>query len=79
MKVRVDIRRLVLDGSMSRRERMALGEEIGRELTRLLAGGARSDNGFRGPPGSPVAAQIAAAVAARLPTQSAPRSTGGRS
>jgi len=79
MKLRVDIRRLVLDGSMSRRERMALGEEIGRELNSLLAGGACSDNGFRGRSRPSVAAQVAAAVAARLPTQTAPRSTGHRS
>jgi hypothetical protein len=79
MKVRVDIRRLVVDRSMSRRERTALGADIERELGRLLAGGVGSGNGLSGRSRPSVAAQVAAAVAARLPTQVAPRSTGRRS
>lgn len=80
MKVRIDIKRMVLpERSMSRRERMALGEEIGRELSRLLQHGAPAADAPRRRPAPSVATQIAAAIAPQLPQQSAPRQTGRRS
>lgn len=80
MKVRVNINRMVLpERSMSRRERMALGEEIGRELSRLLQHGPpAADAPPRGTVPS-IATQIAAAIAPQLPQQPAPRQTGRRS
>jgi hypothetical protein len=72
MKVRVDVRRMVLPGqSMPRRERMALGEEIGRELSRLLQYDAPAADDRRRRSAPTVAAQIAAAVVAQLPKQTA--------
>ena len=78
MKIRLDIASLVLhDPSMSRRERMALREDIGRELSRLTRHGAADTALGRCPP-SPVATQIAAAVAAQLPAHAAATRTGPR-
>jgi hypothetical protein len=67
VNIRVDIEQLVIhDRSMSRRARINLRDDIGRELrdlARRRANPAASDR--RSPPS--VAAQIAAAVVARLP------------
>jgi hypothetical protein len=67
MRVRVDIKRMMLpERSMSRRQRLALSEEIGRELSRLLQHGAPAgdDPGRRSTPSA--ATQIAAAIAAQV-------------
>lgn len=72
MKVRLEIDRLVLhEQSVSRRERIALGEQIGREVSRLLQHGATANADRRSLP--PVATQIAAAITAALPPPPAPR------
>lgn len=66
MKIRIDIARLVLhDQSLTRRERARLGNDINRELTRLVGGGVTAHR--RRP--SAVATQIATAIAAQLPPQ----------
>jgi hypothetical protein len=78
MKVRVDIARLViLDQSMSRRARMNLREDIGRELSHLMAH--RTDPAPPSRRSAPsVATQIAQAVVAQLPP-AGPKRTGPRS
>jgi hypothetical protein len=71
MKVRVDIGRLVLhDRPVSRRERIALHDDIARELCRLLTTQAAVLAGDRRRHAPSVARQIAEAVAAALPSQS---------
>jgi hypothetical protein len=78
MRVRVHIGRLVVDdGSMSRRERMQLSEDIGRELSRLIESPVSPQPGRRRPPS--IAAQIATAVAAQLPRTHPHRRTGAHS
>jgi hypothetical protein len=80
MKVRVDVKRMVLPAqSMSRHERMALGEDIGRELSHLLQRGAPAADDPRRRSVPSVATQIAAAIAAQLPPQPAHGRTGRRS
>jgi hypothetical protein len=81
MRVRVDVKHMVLPAqSMSRRERMALGEDIGRELSRLLQHGATTADGPRQRSVPSVVTQIAAAIAAaQLPPQPAHQRTGRRS
>jgi hypothetical protein len=80
MKVRVDIKRMALPAqSMPRRERMALGEDIGRELSRLLQHGAAMADHRHRQAAPTVAAQIAAAVAAQLAQQPARQQTRRRS
>lgn len=67
MKIRVDIERLVThDRSLSRRDRLNLRDDIRRELRELTRPGTGATAPDRRSPPS-VAAQIAAAVAARLP------------
>lgn len=80
MRVRVDVKHMVLPAqSTSRRERMAVGEDIGRELSRLLQHGAITADGPRQRSVPSVATQIAAAIAAQLPPQPAHQRTGRRS
>ncbi len=72
MKVRLDTDRLILhEQSMSRRERIAVSEEISREVSRLLQHGATADADRRSLP--PVTTQIAAAITAASPPPPAPR------
>ncbi len=75
MKVRVGVKRMLLpEHFMSRRERMALGEDIGRELARLLQQTVADDTHRRPVPS--IATQVATAIAAQLPPQPAHHRTG---
>jgi hypothetical protein len=77
MRVRIDVGRIVLPAQYgSRRERMALSENIGRELNRQLQPDATAADDRRQRSTPLVASQIAAAIAARLPPQSTQRRTG---
>lgn len=71
MKVRMDIKRLVVhDRSLSRRQRINLSDDIGRELSALVQHRAGPDSRRRV---SSPAQQIAAAVFAQLPPSSSQR------
>jgi hypothetical protein len=79
MKIRLNIHRMVMpDGSMSRRERTALGTHMGRELGRLLEQGATATGDPQRHSAPSIATDIAAAIAAHLPPPRGPQPTGRR-